>query len=71
MKTRRAAHTATLLKNGHVLVCGGFASSTLSSAEIYDPKSKIFKPVENMSIPRSGHTATLLPDGKVLIAGRL
>ena len=69
MKTRRAAHTATLLKNGHVLVCGGFSASTLSSAEIYDPNSKIFKPVENMIIPRSGHTATLLPDGKVLIAG--
>jgi hypothetical protein len=69
MKSPRAAHTATLLKNGNVLVCGGFSTSTLSSAEIYDPNSKIFKPVGNMSIPRSGHTATLLPNGKVLIAG--
>ena len=69
METPRFAHTATLLKNGQVLVCGGFSGSTLSSAEIYDPNSKTFKPVGNMTIPRAGHSATLLPDGKVLIAG--
>ena len=69
MKTARAAHTATRLQNGQVLVCGGFAGNTLSSAELYDPNSKTFLSVGSMSVPRSGHTATLLPDGKVLIAG--
>lgn len=69
MKTPRAAHTATLLKNGQVLVCGGFSGSTIATAEIYDPNSKTFKLVGNMTVPRAGHTATLLPDGKVLIAG--
>ena len=69
METPRAAHTATLLKNSKVLICGGFAGSTLSSAEIYDPASKVFKYVGQMSVARAGHSATLLPDGKVLIAG--
>lgn len=69
MGTTRASHTATLLKNGTVLICGGFAGNSLSSAEIYDPTSKVFKHVGQMSFARSGHTATLLPDGKVLIAG--
>ena len=69
MGTARAAHTATLLKNGQVLVCGGFSGSTLSGAEIYDPGSKTFKPVGNMAVPRAGHSATLLPDGRVLVAG--
>jgi TATA-box binding protein (TBP) (component of TFIID and TFIIIB) len=67
--TARAVHTATLLKNGKVLICGGFTGSTLSSAEIYDATSKVFKYVGKMSVARAGHSATLLPDGKVLIAG--
>ncbi|MEO8719979.1 MAG: kelch repeat-containing protein [Ginsengibacter sp.] len=69
MRTARAAHTATLLRNGQVLICGGFSGNTLSSAEIYDPSSKIFETVGQMSVARAGHSATLLPDGKVLIAG--
>lgn len=69
MKTARAAHTATLLKNGSVLICGGFAGNTLSSAEIYDPVSQAFTPTGNLATPRAGHSATLLPDGKVLLAG--
>lgn len=69
MNTGRAAHTATLLPNGKVLVCGGFTENTLASAELYDPISKTFKPVANMTTPRSSHSATLLPNGNVLIAG--
>ena len=69
MKTARAAHTATVLKNGKVLIVGGFAKKTLSTAEIYDPVPRKFKDAGQMSVARSGHSATLLPDGKVLIAG--
>jgi len=69
MQTARAAHTTTLLKNGNVLIVGGFAGNTLSSAEIYEPISKKFKYVGQLSVARSGHSATLLPGGKVLIAG--
>jgi hypothetical protein len=69
MQTARAAHTATVLKNGKVLIVGGFAGNTLSSAEIYDPVLKKFVSVGQMSVARAGHSATLLPNGKVLIAG--
>lgn len=71
MNTARAAHTATLLKNGKVLICGGFAGNNnfISSVEIYDPALNTFRRVGNMSVPRVSHSATLLPDGKVLIAG--
>jgi len=70
MLTARAAHTATLLKSGKVLITGGFAGgASLSSAEIYDPALKTFASVGQMSMARSGHTATLFPNGQVLIAG--
>lgn len=69
MQTPRAAHSATLLKSGKVLIAGGFAGSALSSAEIYDPALKTFTSVGQMSVARAGHTATLLPNGQVLIAG--
>lgn len=70
MQTARASHTATVLKSGKLLIAGGFAgSSSLSSAEIYDPALKSFASVGQMTFARSGHTATLLPNGQVLIAG--
>ncbi len=71
MTAKRATHTATLLKNGKVLMAGGFVSNGggLSSAEVYDPASKTFTPAENMTVARASHTATLLPNGKVLISG--
>jgi hypothetical protein len=69
MTTARSAHSATLLKNGTVLICGGFTGASLASAEVYNSELKTFKPVGQMRFARSGHSATLLPDGKVLIAG--
>lgn len=71
MTTQRAAHTATLLPGGKVLVAGGFAGggSSLASAEVFDPATNTFAPAGNMNAARAAHTATLLPNGKVLIAG--
>ncbi|HEX4947555.1 MAG TPA: kelch repeat-containing protein [Blastocatellia bacterium] len=71
MTAKRAAHTATLLPNGKVLVAGGFVGDGggLSSAEVFDPTAKTFTSAGNMTVARSGHTATLLPNGKVLISG--
>ncbi len=64
----RAAHTATLLINGKVLVAGGLGGP--ESTEVFDPASMSFSPGPPLLEPRAGsHTATLLDDGRVLIAG--
>src|SRR5207247_1791833 len=67
--TPRIYHTATLLKNGRVLVAGGESGSspTLASAELYDPARGAWRATASMADARSDHTATLLRDGKVLV----
>ena len=74
MNVGRAAHTATLLPDGKVLIAGGFREEgtseiAIASAELFDPSANTFTPTADMNEPRNGHTATLLPDGKVLITG--
>lgn len=74
MNAERAAHTATLLPDGKVLIAGGFREEgtsevAISSAEIFDPATNTFTPTNDLNEPRNGHTATLLPNGKVLLAG--
>jgi len=70
MSTARAAHTATRLLDGRVLIAGGVGSSlSYITAELYEPAVHAFKPVADMRYGRFSHTATLLPSGSVLIAG--
>ena len=72
MGVARAAHTATSLRGGKVLVTGGFGEGEgdpLASAELYDASTDSFAPLEDMTTPRQSHTATPLPDGRVLITG--
>jgi len=67
MTTARYHHTATLLKDGTVLLVG---APGLASAEKYDPGTGKFNlTTGSMSVDRDGHTATLLNTGKVLITG--
>jgi len=67
---RTWGHTATLLRDGRVLVTGGYdGQADLASAELYDPFTGTFTATGSMSAPRNSHTATLLNDGRVLIAG--
>src|SRR5438552_10413851 len=64
---RLGGHTATLLKDGRVLIVGG--SQDGGSAEVYDPSTGTFAPTAN-TIGRhpSGGTA-LLPGGQVFVVG--
>jgi hypothetical protein len=75
LTTARGAATATLLRDGRVLVVGGGPTAWnhpdpfLASAELYDPRTGMFTDAGSMATPREGHTAIPLADGRVLIAG--
>jgi hypothetical protein len=75
MHTARSNATATLLKNGKVLIAGGgnladmYSQDIYASAELYDPATGTFTPTGSMTAARIDAAATLLRNGKVLIAG--
>jgi hypothetical protein len=70
MSAARAAHTATALSDGRVLIAGGFAEEgSANGAEVYEPGTQRFSQLPAMITSRHSHTATVLPDGKVLIVG--
>jgi hypothetical protein len=67
---RDSAYTVTLLKNGKVLVAGGYKGGTvLASSELFDPVAGIWGFARSMNIARFNHTATLLNTGRVLAVG--
>src|SRR5438874_1324777 len=67
--TARHAHAAMLLPYGMVVVAGAYNSSSLSSAELYDPATGSWSSTGSLGTARLIHTATLLPSGTVLVAG--
>lgn len=71
MTYERYWHTATLLKDGRVLVVGGLGKNytASASAEIYDPATRKWSTTGSMADDRSKHSMTLLKDGKVLVTG--
>lgn len=65
-----SAHTATLMKNGKVLIIGSTSSDTV---EVFDPLTETYEVVPH---PNPGantrfrnHAAVLLPNGKVMVVG--
>jgi hypothetical protein len=70
----RAAHTATLLGDGRVLIVGGCATDGCTTADA-SPTTEYYTPGQGFTAgpellqPRQGHSATMLADGRVLVAG--
>jgi N-acetylneuraminic acid mutarotase len=71
MTVARSFATATLLRDGTVLVVGGDRDfgEGLASAEIYDPRTGEWTAAGDMSQARSAHAASLLGNGRVLVVG--
>jgi 2-octaprenyl-6-methoxyphenol hydroxylase len=67
MTAPRAAHTATALADGRVLLVGGMGGGE-ASAEVFDPKSGRFGRTGSPLVSRVGHAAARLADGRVLRA---
>jgi hypothetical protein len=69
----RAAHTATTLADGRVLIAGGCTEDSCegitASTELLDPATGASTPGPNMLQPRVSHAAVRLPDGRVLMIG--
>jgi hypothetical protein len=74
---KRAAHSATLLPNGKVLIVGGFRKGPDTYSQLYSATTEIFDPATyhftysgSLHTARCGQTATLLAGGKeILITG--
>jgi N-acetylneuraminic acid mutarotase len=66
---KREGHTATLLRDGRVLVVGGSASIWPAPAQMYDPATDAWRDTPEFLINRVFHTATRLVDGRVLVVG--
>jgi Kelch motif protein len=71
MTLARASHCAALLKDGTVLIAGGYDYffAPLAAAEIYDPSSGKFQRIADMAHARAGCSAIRTPGGRVVVVG--
>jgi hypothetical protein len=73
LNTAREFHSATLLRNGKVLVAGGGNEDDfypdLTNSELYDPNTGGWSVTGSLNTGRRWDTATILADGSVLAAG--
>lgn len=67
----RVSATATLLRDGTILIIGGSGAdgTALATTQIYDPATGALTFGPALPGPRSGHSATLLPDGSLAVIG--
>ena len=70
LRTARAEATASVLRDGSILLVGGIGpdGQPLADAELFNPITRSTD-VYALAFPRHGHSATVLRDGRVLIAG--
>ena len=60
MNIGREQQTATLLKDGRVLVAAGYlVPDSIASAELYDPASGTWSTTGSLNAARTGHGAAL------------
>jgi hypothetical protein len=70
MSSPHSGHTAEALPDGKVVVAGGRdATTSLSSAERYDPETNTWSPAGTLAAARWLPASALLPDGRVLLTG--
>src|SRR5262249_20916655 len=71
--TPRYAHSATLLPDGGVLICGGhdFFGGLLASCERLDPAAAFWRPTASLAQPVADHGAVALADGALVVGGRI
>jgi len=75
MLDKRVGHSATLLRDGHVLVVGGNnGTMTIGAPEVFDPVRPGFLAVDVSQsaaapAPRQSHQAVALEDGSLLLFG--
>jgi hypothetical protein len=74
MPSARAAHSATRLPDGRVLLAGGCRADgceegMAGDAVLFDPARDAFEPAGSLQQARVGHRAVALADGSVLLMG--
>lgn len=71
LKDHRLYHTATLLRDGRVLLAGGIRKlrEPSASAELFDPHTMTFSAAEKMTTPRAAHTAVQIDNENILVCG--
>ncbi|MBZ0152544.1 MAG: hypothetical protein K8J09_13540 [Planctomycetes bacterium] len=74
MTTARALHTADLLPDGRVAVCGGaqgtlLAPVSIDNVDVFNPATNSWTSMPALTGPRASHASALLPDGTLVLFG--
>ncbi|MFO1055330.1 MAG: kelch repeat-containing protein, partial [Planctomycetota bacterium] len=74
MPNARALHSATLLNDGRVAVCGGaqgtlLAPISIANVDLFNPATNTWTAAAPLSEPRASQPSALLPDGTLVLFG--